>query len=243
MGRPSSDVAVRPYDAGDRAAVRAVCYRTGYMGEPIDWQWRDEPSFADLFCGYCTDAEPESAFVVEVDGAVAGYLLGCVDSRRAWNPGGIISRHVLRRGLLFRSGTAGVIWRGIGDAMVDLATRRVDLRDLEFRDPRWPAHLHIDPLPRARGRGAGRQLVSAWFGRLRSLGISGCHLQTMAENASALTFFEAVGFRRHGGVPVIQGLRTRTGERLHLQAMVIDLEEEGREPKPMRPAARRDATR
>ncbi|HEV2309501.1 MAG TPA: GNAT family acetyltransferase, partial [Acidimicrobiia bacterium] len=60
-------MAVRPYDVGDRAAVRDVCYRTGYMGEPIDWQWRDESSFADLFCGYYPDGEPESAFVVEAD--------------------------------------------------------------------------------------------------------------------------------------------------------------------------------
>lgn len=225
MGRPASgELVVRPYEAGDRAAVRDVCYRTGYMGDPIDWQWRDEPSFADVFCGYYTDGEPESAFVVEVDGAVAGYLLGCVDSRRAWNPGRIIGRHIVRRGLLWRRGAAGVIWRGIGDAVVDVASRRVDLRDLEFRDPRWPAHLHIDLLPVARDRGAGRQLVTAWFGRLRSLGVAGCHLQTMAENGSALAFFEALGFRRHGGVPVVQGLRTRTGERLHLQAMVIDLE-------------------
>ena len=225
MGGARPEVAVRPYDVGDRAAVRDVCYRTGYMGEPIDWQWRDEPSFADLFCGYYTDGEPESAFVVEVDGVVAGYLLGCVDSRRAWSPAGIIGRHILRRGLLFRPGTAGVIWRGIGDGVVDVATRRVRRSDLEFRDPRWPAHLHIDLLPPARGRGAGRQLVTGWLARLRSLGVGGCHLQTIAENAPALSFFEAVGFRRHGGVPVIQGLRTRDGGRLHLQAMVIDLDD------------------
>jgi hypothetical protein len=30
------------------------------MGEPVDWQWRDLPSFADMFTGYYTDAEPES---------------------------------------------------------------------------------------------------------------------------------------------------------------------------------------
>ena len=45
----------------------------------------------------------------------------------------------------------------------------------------------------------------------------------MAENLSALAFFEALGFRRRGGVPVVQGLRTRAGTRLHLQTMVIDL--------------------
>ena len=224
MGRPApAALVVRPYAASDRAAVRDVCYRTGYMGEPIDWQWRDEPSFADMFCGYYTDGEPESALVLEVDGAVAGYLLGCVDSRRAWNPGKVIGRHIVRRGLLWRPGTAGVVWRGIGDVVVDVASRRVDVRDLEFSDPRWPAHLHIDLLPHARGLAPAASSSPAWFARLRELGVGGCHLQTMAENAAAIAFFETLGFRRHGGVPVVQGLRTRTGERLHLQAMVIDL--------------------
>jgi len=223
MRPPASELVVRAYEARDRAAVRDVCYRTGYLGEPIDWQWRDQPSFADMFCGYYTDGEPESAFVLEVDGAVAGYLLGCVDTRQAWNPGAVIGRHIMRRGLLLRPGTAGVVWRGIGDAVVDLASRRVALRDLEFRDPRWPAHLHVDLLPHGRGQGAGRRLVAAWFARLRTLGVGGCHLQTLAENTSAIAFFETVGFRRHGGAPLVQGLRTRTGERLHLQAMVIDL--------------------
>jgi ribosomal protein S18 acetylase RimI-like enzyme len=223
MGRPAPELVVRAYEPRDRAAVRAVCYRTGYLGEPIDWQWRDQPSFADVFCGYDTDAEPESAFVLEVDGTVAGYLLGCVDSRRAWSPGAVLGRHIVRRGLLWRPRTAGVIWHRIGDAMLDVAARRVDPRDLEFRDPRWPAHLRIDLLPYARGRGAGRQLVTAWFDRLRSLGVGGCHLQTTGENTSAVAFFEALGFRRRGPVPVVPGLPTRAGERLHLQAMVIDL--------------------
>jgi ribosomal protein S18 acetylase RimI-like enzyme len=75
-------------------------------------------------------------------------------------------------------------------------------RDLRVRgyagDDRWPAHLHIDLLPVARGQGAGRRLVDAWFTRLRERGVSGCHLQTMAENTGAIAFFTTVGFRRLG---------------------------------------------
>jgi ribosomal protein S18 acetylase RimI-like enzyme len=219
----SADLRVRPYERGDRAAVRAVCFRTGYMGDPVDWMWRDEASFADMFSRYYTDREPESAFVVEVDGRVAGYLLGCVDSTRASNPGAVAGRHVLLRGIAFRPGTARVIWRTVGDAARDLATRRVRLRDLELTDPRWPAHLHIDLLPEARGRGAGRLLVGAWLDRLRDLGVPGCALQTMSENAGAIEFFSAVGFRRLGRPVLIPGFRTRLGYRLHQQVMVIDL--------------------
>ena len=214
---------VRRYVSTDRERVREVCCRTGFMGDPIDWQWRDAESFADMFCGYYTDAEPESAFVVETGGVVVGYLLGCVDSRQAWNPGAIVGRHILRRGIIIRPGTAGVVWRGIRDAIGDVVSRRVSLRDLEFADPRWPAHLHIDLLPEARGVGAGRRLVQAWFALLQEVGIVGCHLQTLAENSRAVAFFEAVGFRRLGMPQLVQGLRTRTGERLHLQVMVTEV--------------------
>jgi GNAT superfamily N-acetyltransferase len=99
----------------------------------------------------------------------------------------------------------------------------VKLRDLDFADPRWPAHRHIDLLPAARGGGAGRRLVGAWFDRLRGLGVGGCHLATLAENTGAISFFEAVGFRRHGEPVLIPGLRTRAGGRMHEQIMVVDL--------------------
>ena len=30
---------------------------TGFMGEPVDWMWRDQESFSDIFTGYWTDRE------------------------------------------------------------------------------------------------------------------------------------------------------------------------------------------
>ena len=109
------------------------------------------------------------------------------------------------------------------DGLVDIAMRRVKASELDFHDPRWPSHLHIDLLPIARGRGAGRRLVSCWFERLRSANIAGCHLQTMAENANAIPFFEAVGFRRSGTPQLIPGFRSSAGTRHHIQTMVCGL--------------------
>jgi ribosomal protein S18 acetylase RimI-like enzyme len=217
------DVVVRPYESADRARVRHICFETGYMGESADWFWRDAESFADMFSGYYTDREPESAFVVEIGGVVSGYLLGAVDASVTWNPGSVAGRHIVRRGLAFRPGTAGFIWRSMKDGLTDIATRRVKVKDLEVEDARWPAHLHIDLLPVARGHGAGRRLVSTWFDRLRAADVSGCYLQTMAENTGAIAFFGALGFRARGSPHLIPGFRSRNGERLHIQTMVCDL--------------------
>jgi ribosomal protein S18 acetylase RimI-like enzyme len=210
---------IRPYGSADREAVREIVFSTGFLGEPADWYWRDAKSFADVWSGYYTDREPESAFVAVDGGAVLGYLLGCVDTRRAPSPRAAILRQLWRRKLLVRPGTAGFFWRSIGDALRD---PHVPSGALD--DPRFPAHLHIDLLPAARGRGAGRGLVEAWLDRLRALGSPGCHLGTLAENTSAIRFFERMGFARHGPPTLVPGLRTRAGARMHQQLMTRAIE-------------------
>jgi ribosomal protein S18 acetylase RimI-like enzyme len=216
-----ADVLVRPYAPADRARVRHICFVTGYIGEPVAWQWRDAESFANIFTGYYTDAEPESALVAEIDGEVTGYLLGCVDSRRAWNPAKVVGRQITHRGIAFRPGTAGFIWRSFGDVIVDAAHRR--LPPAPFADTRWPAHLHIDLLPQARGRGVGTALMRTWLGALREARVPGCFLETIAENTGAVAFFEAMGFEKRRPPIPAPGLRSPRGERHHVQLMVQSL--------------------
>lgn len=211
-------VSVRPYTPDDRARVRHICFVTGYMGDPVDWLWRDEESFATVFSGYYTDAEPESALVVDVDGEVAGYLLGCVDTATAWDPAKVVGRQVLRRWLLLRPGTARFMWRSLADAALDAASGR--LPPTRVIDPRWPAHLHINLLHSARGCGAGSALMHAWLDRLRERGSAGCHIETLAENHRAIAFFEATGFVREGAPARVPGMRSPAGGRHHVQVMV-----------------------
>lgn len=213
-------VEVRPYRPDDRGAVRRICFETGYMGDPIAWRWRDAESFADLFTSWYTDHEPGSALVAAQDGEVVGYLLGCRDSRRVTPSAAILRRHLLRRGLLVRPGTAGVLWRTLAD--VGRARLRGEVLERPF-DPRHPAHLHIDLLPRARGGGVGRRLMTRWLDALRGDGIPGCHLGTWAENDAAIAFFESTGFRREGPPRPMPGMRSPDGARHHTQLMVQSL--------------------
>src|SRR5205807_8739999 len=67
---------IRTYRASDRAGVRRLCCQTGVRGEPIDPVYEDRQLFADFLTTYYTDHEPESSFVVEIDGEIRGYLLG-----------------------------------------------------------------------------------------------------------------------------------------------------------------------
>lgn len=216
-----SDVVIRPYQASDRARVRHICFVTGYIGDPVEWQWRDAESFANIFTGYYTDAEPESALVAEIEGEVRGYLLGCVDSSRAWNPATVVGRQLTGRAIALRPGTARFVWRALGDVIADAARKR--LPPAAFSDPRWPAHLHIDLLRDARGRGVGAALVRRWLDTLREAGVPGCHLETVAENTAAVAFFEAMGFEKRRQPFPAPGLRSPTGRRHHVQLMVQSL--------------------
>src|ERR1700691_1013282 len=67
---------IRPYRPKDRAALRAICADTGFLGQPIDPVFEDRELFADYLTSYYTDAEPESTFVCELHGEVKGYLMG-----------------------------------------------------------------------------------------------------------------------------------------------------------------------
>src|SRR3954464_3696784 len=73
---------IRPFNpATDRARVRELCCETGFLGKPIDPVFEDRELFADYLTGYYTDWEPESAWVLVVNGDIRGYLMG---SRRPW---------------------------------------------------------------------------------------------------------------------------------------------------------------
>jgi GNAT superfamily N-acetyltransferase len=101
------------------------------------------------------------------------------------------------------------------------------LRDRErasgdFFDVRWPAHLHVNLLPEARGTGLGSALMARWLAALREDGSRGCHLATLVENVRAGRFFERSAFRNHGEATLIAGMRDRSGQRLHQQIMVRD---------------------
>jgi ribosomal protein S18 acetylase RimI-like enzyme len=215
---PEMKIVIRPYEPADRPEIRRICYETGFMGAPSDWYWRDFKSFADIWTGYYTDREPESTFVAVQEGKVLGYLLGCVDTRRAPSDAANILNQTFKRFLLVRSGTAGYLWRTIADLLrgTPIPSHEVDLE-------LYPSHLHIDLLPEARGSGAGSALMHAWFDRLAKVRSPGCHLGTLGENTNGIAFFERMGFRRFAPPGLIPGMRDRDGGRIHDQIMVREM--------------------
>lgn len=163
------------------------------------------------------DLEPKSLFVAVVDGALAGYLTGCLDNHAFPSESNRIDHAIRRYRIYFRLKPAAFLARAMSDLAVAAVRRKPTAGD--FDDPRWPAHLHINVIPEVRGTGVAAVLMDRWFDRLKESGSPGCHLQTLVENSRAVSFFERMGFVKHGPTPLVPGLRYH-GKRLHQQTMV-----------------------
>jgi len=58
----------------------------------------------------------------------------------------------------------------------------------------YPAHLHMDLLDRARGRGVGRMLMDRLLTELHARGVSAVHLGADPANDTAIGFYGHLGF-------------------------------------------------
>jgi GNAT superfamily N-acetyltransferase len=154
---------VRHYEARDREIVRTLCCETGFLGKPIDPVFEDRELFADYLTVYYTDHEPESCFVLEVEGIVKGYLLG--------------SRHPMRQQIHSIYLNAGLALRAaLRYHRYNAETRKFIgwiLRN-SWREvpatPRRTAHFHFNVLPEAQGLAGTRVLMNAYFEYLEALG-------------------------------------------------------------------------
>ncbi|ADG79389.1 GCN5-related N-acetyltransferase OS=Tsukamurella paurometabola (strain ATCC 8368 / DSM / CCUG 35730 / CIP 100753 / JCM 10117 / KCTC 9821 / NBRC 16120 /NCIMB 702349 / NCTC 13040) OX=521096 GN=Tpau_2791 PE=4 SV=1 [Tsukamurella paurometabola] len=203
---------IRRYRASDRAALDALFLRAG-AGSPSGVLWGHAESeravYLDPYIDHCAD----TVYVAEDRGDMVGYLTGCPPGSTLPPEDDRIVGALMRPAVLLRPATMRFLGRAAVDA---LRSRGEGASSGELRDPRWPAHLHIDLLPEARGTGAAQALMDAWLARLDG---AGCYLQTLVENPRAVRFFDRAGFVPHGPTPTVPGVRY-LGARVHQLTMV-----------------------
>ena len=180
---------IRSYRPSDRAAVRRLCCQTGFLGEPIDPVYEDHELFADFLTTYYTDHEPESSFVLELDGEIRGYLLG--SRRPLFNQLYSFQQNVVLfcRALL-RCPRYNQYSRRFIRWMVSHGWREVPAA------PRRTPHFHINLLPEARKVSTTRALISAYLSYLYRCGEKRVYGQVVTfESRRGEKMFERYGFK------------------------------------------------
>lgn len=194
---------VRPATLADLPGVYRVCLQTGDAGGDATALWRDPDLLGHVWAGPYVVGAPEHARVVtHPDSGVCGYLFGCADTRafEAW-----------QEAAWWPQLRAAYPPRDDDSPEADLV-RVIHHRHLAPDDivAAYPAHLHIDLLPVARGLGLGRVLIDGLLADLRAQDVAGIHLDVAASNANAIAFYEHLGFSRlrpFGDGGLLMGLR------------------------------------
>jgi ribosomal protein S18 acetylase RimI-like enzyme len=194
---------LRPATLDDLPAVMRICTLTGDDGRDASGQYDAPELLAHHWAAPHLVADPSLATIVVDDDGPTGYLVATADT------------------VTFEAWCERMWWPALRDRYPLQAPRRdrdqelVALLHAPEGTPAsitgaYPAHLHINLLPRAQGLGLGRALIERLVGQLRERGVPGLHLGVSGTNARAIAFYEHLGFVRlatedDGGI--IMGMR------------------------------------
>jgi GNAT superfamily N-acetyltransferase len=190
--RMGTDLQIRAYRPSDRDGLRQICCDTADAGQPVERFFPDREVFADLLTNYYTEFEPQSTFVADNGGEVAGYLTGCLDTKRflstmKWRIVPVILVKTLLRGTLWHPQTVSLLRANLG---LWLKSGHRTGRKLDD----YPAHLHVNVRQGFRGQRLGQRLVATFCEQARGAGVRGVHAGVSAENPQARRFFAELGF-------------------------------------------------
>jgi ribosomal protein S18 acetylase RimI-like enzyme len=199
--------AIRPYRADDLDALYRICLATGDAGADAATLYRDPRLVGHVYAAPHGVLSPDTAFVVEDDDGVGGYIVGPADTHafeqrleREWWP---------RLRAIYPDPPRVV---NADDRMAHL------IHHPEITPARiwqaYPAHLHINLLPRLRRRGFGKRLLETWLASVAALGAHAAHLGVGVRNTGAIAFYISCGFREiereDDGATIVFGIETRS---------------------------------
>jgi GNAT superfamily N-acetyltransferase len=180
---------LRPYRSSDLDALYAISLATGDRGGDASHLYSDPKLMGHIYSAPYAMLRPDLVRVVEDDEGVAGFVLGALDTQAweasledQWWP-----QLRARYRLILTSGEPSPDARRI--AMI----HRPDHAPREVASG-FPAHLHLNLLPRLQGRGWGRGLAEAWLELATKAGAIAVHVAPNRANPRAVGFWTKMGF-------------------------------------------------
>lgn len=182
---------IRPFKAADLDDCYAISLATGHAGGDASHLYRDPRMMGHIYIAPYALLAPALTFVIEDAGGVAGFVAGAVDTiawerrlEKDWWPS-------LRRQYADPVGVPPD--KQTADQRRAAMIHHPPATPAEIAE-RYPAHLHMNLLPRFQRRGAGSLLLETWLAAARTRGARSFHVGVNRMNVGALRFWEARGF-------------------------------------------------
>lgn len=182
---------IRGYLASDEPTLYEISLRTGDSGRDATGQYLDPLLLGHVYVGPYLALAPEHVHVLDDAGSAVGFALGVPDTaafeaacERSWWPP-------------LRSRYPDPVHVPAGDRSPDEEMAHLihhPETTPESITGRFPAHLHINLLPVAQGRGHGRRMVAHLLAGLAAAGATGVHLGVDLGNDPAIGFYRRLGF-------------------------------------------------
>jgi ribosomal protein S18 acetylase RimI-like enzyme len=188
---PTSAASIRRFQPEDLPHLYTICLRTGDRGRDASATCSHERLLGDYYAAPYSVHDPELCLILADELGPCGYIVGTDATPRflAWFNGTWLPKlRVAYRDLVPRA-AASDAW--LVKMLQEDAVAPACVND-------FPAHLHLDLLPRIQGRGFGRQLFSAWLVLMTERGVRGVHVSVSRANQRACRFYEHVGMRYLG---------------------------------------------
>ncbi len=182
---------VRPFEAADLDACYAISLATGHAGGDASHLYRDPKMMGHIYIAPYAVLEPGLTFVAEDRDGVAGFVTGAVDTA-AWEE------------RLEREWWPSLRWQYADPVSVAPDEQTADQRRASMIHrptptpagivTRYPAHLHLNLLPRLQRRGVGSLLLGTWLAAARTRGARSFHIGVNRMNSGAFSFWTKHGF-------------------------------------------------
>jgi GNAT superfamily N-acetyltransferase len=188
----NSPLRIRRARPEDQRAFYAICLQTSDNGADGSHLHDDPDALGNIYVGPYLKLEPDFALALEDDQGVCGYCLGTPDSARFYRR--FITEWLPPVQSKLRPPAGGPTRWTLTEQLHHLLLHPAPLTYFPPEFAAWPAHLHIDLLPRAQGQGWGRRMLEQQMAALRATGAPGVHLCVAPGNARALAFYRKLGF-------------------------------------------------
>ena len=180
---------IRPYEESDHDTVYEICLKTGNAGQGAENLHDDPLILGHIYAGPYITLEPESAFVVEDDIGVCGYIIGAIDTKSFFNK--VKSKWLPNLQNQYKDPTEESKPWNKDEKCIYLLFHPETPLDL----PDYPSHLHIDLLTRARGQGLGKIMMDHFLKNLKDRGSKGLYLGLGNKNQRAYNFYKKYGLK------------------------------------------------